>query len=77
MVADGELYNSLTQLMNESPKPNRSSVENRNFQLTLSNAFSASNVTMTVLIFELLEWCMILNSLRVLFEDSLPFTKPV
>lgn len=51
IVADGEVYDSLAQLMNESPKPNRSNVENRNFQLTLSNAFLASNVTMTVLLF--------------------------
>lgn len=35
IVADVEVYNSFTHLMNESPKPYHSNVENRNFQLTL------------------------------------------
>ncbi len=43
----------LIKLMNDSPKPNLFNVENRNFQLTLSNTFSASRVTRWLLLFEL------------------------
>ncbi len=38
-VAEGDVHRILIKLMNDSPKPNLSNVENRNFQLTLSNAF--------------------------------------
>ncbi len=48
-VAKGDVYRILIQLMNDSPKPNLSNVENRNFQFTLSKAFSASRATMMVL----------------------------
>lgn len=45
-VAFGDGYKILTQLMNDSPNPNLSNVANKKFQFTLSNAFSASNVTL-------------------------------
>lgn len=41
IVAVRVMYNNLIQLMNETPKPNRSNMEHRKFQLTLLNAFSA------------------------------------
>ncbi len=47
-VAEGAVYKILTQLINDSPKPNFCIVETRNDQLTLSKAFSASNVAMIV-----------------------------
>ena len=47
-VAEGEVYKILIQLINDSPKPNRCSVLNRNVQFTLSKAFSASKVVMMV-----------------------------
>lgn len=46
--AEGKVSRILTQLINDSPKTNFSNVENRNFQLTLLNAFSALSVTMMV-----------------------------
>ena len=48
IVAIGDVYKILTQWINDSPKLNFFSVENRKTQFTLSNAFSASNETMAV-----------------------------
>lgn len=52
-VAEGEVYKILIQLINDSPKPNLSNVENKNFQFTLSKAFSASKVTMMGFLYDL------------------------
>lgn len=49
-VALGEVYNVFIHWMNDSPKPNLSSVFNKKVQLTWSNAFSASNDTIIVFI---------------------------
>ena len=76
-VAVGEVYSVLTQLINDSPKPNLLRVWMRNDQLTLSKAFSASKVVMMVGWLCVAEWCMILNSLRVLLDECLPFMNPV
>lgn len=40
IVADGEVYSNFTHLMNESPKPYCSKVENRNFQLNVKRLLS-------------------------------------
>ena len=48
-VALGEVYSVLIQWMNDSPRPNLRRVLNRKVKLTLSNAFFASNDTITVL----------------------------
>lgn len=42
-VAIGDVYSALTQLINDSLNPNFCNVANKNFQLTLSNAFTVSS----------------------------------
>ncbi len=48
-----------------------------NDQLTLSKAFSASKVAVVELWLCVAEWCIILNSLRVLLDEFLPLINPV
>ena len=48
MVAVGEVYSALTQLMNDSPNPNFCNAINKNYQFTLSNAFRASSERIVV-----------------------------
>lgn len=44
-----DVYSALIQLINDSPNLHFCKVANKNFQLTLSNAFSASSDKITVL----------------------------
>lgn len=78
-VADGDVYKILIQLINDSPKPNFCNVVNKNFQLTLSKAFSASNVAMRVSFCCTALMSKALNpyNLQVLLDACLPFIKPV
>ncbi len=59
-VAEGDVYRILIQLMNDSPKPNLSNVENRNFQLTMSKVFSKSRAVLGKVTFKInaLQYCV-------------------
>lgn len=75
-VVEGAVYKFLTQLINDSPKPNFCIVEMRNDQLALSKAFYASNAAMIV------HACcdeksIMLKSLRMLLDECVPLMKPV
>lgn len=65
IVAVSEVYSALIQLMNDSQNPNFCNVANRKDQLTLSNAFCASNERIMVSVFFLFESCIRLNNFRV------------
>ena len=78
IVALGEVYSVVIHWMNDSPKPNLRRVENKNVQLTLSNAFSASSDTI-IMVFCFCPCAMLmrLKSLRILSEACLFLMKPV
>ncbi|MEE6525445.1 hypothetical protein FKM82_025455 [Ascaphus truei] len=68
IAADGFWYSARTPSRNESLKPNFCKVLSKNSQLILSNAFSASKLRRTALVFVRLMWSIIFIILRVLSE---------
>lgn len=77
IVALGEVYSIVIHWMKDSSKPNLWRVVNKNVQLTLLNAFSASSDTITVFCCCLCAMVMRLKSLRLLSDACLFLMKPV